>query len=145
MIKKCHTLIGIVGAIFIRSQLALSITINLATENIQFLAIITWSLFYHHLLYTILKTDKFNCIISDLSEHPFTKIISETTFIDQTMSVQPPIKFDSLSLLVVILAIAKNISHCYISMHDIYFVTPICQKLYSSCPHIPISKSLKTL
>jgi len=51
----------------------------------------------------------------------------------------------SLSLLVVILAIAKNISHYYISMHDIYFVAPICQKLYSSCPRIPISKSLKNL
>jgi hypothetical protein len=51
----------------------------------------------------------------------------------------------SFSLLVVILAIVKYISHCYISKHDIYFVAPICQKLYSSCPHIPISKSLKAL
>jgi hypothetical protein len=30
-------------------------------------------------------------------------------------------------------------------MHDIYFVAPICQKLYSSCPHILISKSLEDL
>jgi hypothetical protein len=30
-------------------------------------------------------------------------------------------------------------------MHDIYFVAPMCQKLYSSCPHILISKSLEDL